>query len=1028
MRNAVLVLALILLTVTTAAAELVTLDEARRVGENFLAWKLSADGAWGDRATARAADCVPLVAAGRVYAYWLPVEPAGHLIVSPIRELPAIKAWSDSDDFRPDLDHGYPRLIRDVMTASLDFLAENHGSLEHLPATVAPAENRASWDLWLAGGMGERGRDIVGPLLTTNWDQDAPFWNDCPDGDGGRCLVGCVATSAAMIMKYWEYPTSGLGTPSYEWDGDDSCGGLVGGGVLSANLLDPYDWANITSNYDGGSTAEEIAAVAELNYEVAVTFEMDFGHCASGSYVSMGEYVYHDYFDYIDGAAYLERSDYDEDGWWELIVSELTQMPPRPIHYRIYQHSIICDGYQDNTTRYYHMNYGWGGGANSWYALDNLYCDWPGCDVTEEGLVFGVEPRNYFPVSEPGVATVWSHDEEPLLPVAWSGSAATQVQVDLYKGSLFVATAIAWTANDGSEPLGYAVPATWGTGSNFRLKVVGDDGKFGWSEPFGIYGAGGWSDATAGAPLNDAGNGQGVAWGDCDGDDWPDIYLSTEMTGNGLFGNQAGLSFTDITAAPLDVTGHGRGTAWADIDNDGDLDLYLAQTTGHANHLFRNDGGSFTDITAGPLGDTSYSSDIAWGDYDADGLIDLFVVNVYADDRLLRNTGGGVFVDVTANPLGDGGWGRSAEWGDYDNDGDLDLYLVRQNANKLYRNDGGSFSDVSIASGAANSGNGYGAAWGDVDNDGDLDLYIANQGANALLINGGGTFSDGTASPLDDAGSGRAVAWGDYDNDGWLDLYLSNSGGGNKLFRNAGDGSFTEATDPLLGDENNGEGAAWCDYDGDGDLDLYLANADADNRLFRNENGGPHWVQLDLEGTTSNRCGVGAWVRLEAGGLTQYRQVGGDAGYLSQNSRVVAFGLGEAGTIDALEVTWPSGTVISYAGLAADQRHHCLEDATAVGEAAPAPCELIGNHPNPFNPDTKIAFRLAEAARVELVVYDLSGRQLRALASDRAFAAGTHEIAWDGRDDAGHDLASGVYFYRLRAADFVACKRMVLLK
>jgi hypothetical protein len=1029
MRRFVVLALLLFLSISTAQAQRVSPDEARRAGEAFLAWKLADEAGWGGRAAAAVTACQPLSDSGRVYAYWLPVAPAGHLIVSPLRQLPAIKAWSESDTFDPQQADGYPLLIRQVMTASLDFLAENYGSLDALPLDVAPAGNRESWAWLLEGGPSPRSRDLVGPLLTTSWHQEGPYWNDCPPGDGGQCLVGCVATSAAMIMRYWEYPLAGIGNPSYEWDGDNSCGGQYGGGLLQVACTDPYDWDNILNSYNSGYTPEQAAAVAELNHETAVAFQMDFGHCASGSYVSYGETVYEEIFDYRAGVAFRERSSYDQDGWWNLILSELQQVPPRPIQYRIYGHSIVCDGYQDNSGRYYHMNYGWGGGNNIWYALDNLFCNWTGCDVMEEGLLQGIEPRNYFAVSEPSAATIWTHGEVPALAIAWSGSAAAQVKIDLYKGDLRIGTVVDWTANDGSEPLGYAVPASWGTGANFRLKVVGDDIKFGWSATFGIYGAGGWTEATGGGPLGDTGNGQGLAWGDCDGDGWPDIYLTNETSGNRLFGNQAGLAFTDVTAAPLNVAGHARGAAWADIDNDGDLDLYLAQTTGHANYLFRNDGGSFTDITAGPLGDTSYSSDCAWGDYDGDGLVDLFIVNAYAADKLLRNEGGGVFTNATTAPLGDAGWGRSAAWGDYDGDGDLDLYLVRNNANKLYRNNGGgSFTDVTGATGTGDAGVGYGAAWGDCDNDGDLDLYITNQGANVLLRNDGGVFSNVSASPIDDAGAGRGAAWGDYDNDGWLDLYLCNNDGGNKLFRNLGDGSFGEATDPLLGDESASQSAGFADFDGDGDLDLYLVNSDSANRLFRNENGGPHWLQIDLEGTDSNRCGIGAWIHLRAGGQDQYRQVGGDAGYLSRNSLTAAFGLGDAASLELLEIRWPNGTLISYPGIAVDQRHLLSEEATAVSEGAAPGTLRLGSHPNPFNPSTTLAFSLPVPAPVELAIYDLSGRCLRVLAKGVAYPAGEHTLRWDGRDAEGRALSSGVYFGRLQAAGQRASLRLLLLK
>ena len=99
----------------------------------------------------------------------------------------------------------------------------------------------------------------------------------------------------------------------------------------------------------------------------------------------------------------------------------------------------------------------------------------------------------------------------------------------------------------------------------------------------------------------------------------------------------------------------------------------------------------------------------------------------------------------------------------------------------------------------------------------------------------------------------------------------------------------------------------------------------------------------------------------------------------------------------------------------------------AGDQAAPAAAYLDQNRPNPFNPTTRIAFGLAECCRVQLKVYDVAGRLVRVLADD-VLAAGAHERVWDGRDSRGLSVASGVYFYRLSAKDFIQTKKMVLLR
>ncbi len=102
------------------------------------------------------------------------------------------------------------------------------------------------------------------------------------------------------------------------------------------------------------------------------------------------------------------------------------------------------------------------------------------------------------------------------------------------------------------------------------------------------------------------------------------------------------------------------------------------------------------------------------------------------------------------------------------------------------------------------------------------------------------------------------------------------------------------------------------------------------------------------------------------------------------------------------------------------------ETPDGVG-TVPAKTEIVGNFPNPFNPKTTIKFALSSAETVHLNVYDLSGRMVKTLV-DGPMAAQDHEVIWDGKDDSGSRVASGVYFYKLVAGDFTATEKMVMLK
>jgi hypothetical protein len=105
-----------------------------------------------------------------------------------------------------------------------------------------------------------------------------------------------------------------------------------------------------------------------------------------------------------------------------------------------------------------------------------------------------------------------------------------------------------------------------------------------------------------------------------------------------------------------------------------------------------------------------------------------------------------------------------------------------------------------------------------------------------------------------------------------------------------------------------------------------------------------------------------------------------------------------------------------------------ISDVLGVdGPVVPLPDFLSQNFPNPFNPATTMEFVLEKPSQATLRIYDASGRCVRALVSE-VRPAGRYAQRWDGNDELGAPVASGVYFYRLEAGDFVAMRKMVLLK
>ncbi|RMG01891.1 MAG: CRTAC1 family protein, partial [Planctomycetota bacterium] len=290
---------------------------------------------------------------------------------------------------------------------------------------------------------------------------------------------------------------------------------------------------------------------------------------------------------------------------------------------------------------------------------------------------------------------------------------------------------------------------------------------------------------------------------------------------------------------------------------------------------------------------------------------------------------------------------------DIDNDGDQDIFVVNDVAgNFLYRNDGtGHFDEIALFAGLAYNGQGdetgsMGVDCGDYDNDGLADFCMtAYQGEMPVLYhnNGDGTFEDRTLVANAGDGCFPYVNWGvgfvDLDNDGDRDLFIANGHlmdnidlfdhstaykVRNVVLENDGTGRFrniSESCGDGLAPVESSRGAAFGDLDNDGDLDIVVLNSRAKPTIIRNDQStGNHWLQVRLRGVRSNRDGIGATIRVTAGGKTLYDDVHSGRGYQSHWGLWVHFGVGKADHIDRLEVRWPSGTIDVLTNVAVDRR------------------------------------------------------------------------------------------------------------
>jgi hypothetical protein len=431
------------------------------------------------------------------------------------------------------------------------------------------------------------------------------------------------------------------------------------------------------------------------------------------------------------------------------------------------------------------------------------------------------------------------------------------------------------------------------------------------------------------------------AWGDVDGNEWPDLFVGTFVEGatqtpNALLRNDGG-GFTTFPDDATRTSGRASGAVLADLDGDGDDDLMVSNNrkrTGTAaatapSRLFRNDGGTFVDVTDGSGLDAqdAVGRQVGVLDHDGDGLLDLFIAaDSFAGGGrtvLLRNEGELRFSDATtASGIPAGVHGLGLALGDLTGDGWTDIFvaggpvLTQPNPNYLFiANGDGSFRSVPhqlswVPHTTGNEDWVSSGAVADVNRDGRLDVLVGHHfgtavergaGAPVRLYLNRGIDADGNPQ-LDDVtaqvglppidAKAPHVDIQDFDNDGWPDLSASvvaGEGGqrGPVIFRHTGvvDG-LPRFTAPDLSDPHYYPAGPVADFDLDGRLDMFLGE-------FRSVYQGTPLDEGEVPSALlRNTSTAGNWLGVTVGGPT--------AGI---GARVSIYEPGRAGRADALLAT-----------------------------------------------------------------------------------------------------------------------------
>ncbi|HEX4851156.1 MAG TPA: CRTAC1 family protein, partial [Puia sp.] len=441
------------------------------------------------------------------------------------------------------------------------------------------------------------------------------------------------------------------------------------------------------------------------------------------------------------------------------------------------------------------------------------------------------------------------------------------------------------------------------------------------SEPMRYYrnnGNGSFTDVSDSSWLGYLTGGLNMVQTDYNNDGFKDIFVlrggwkgKYGKTPNSLLRNNGDGTFTDVTKESGLLSFHPTQTAtWADFNNDGWLDVFIGNETtpgeeAHPCQLFMNNrNGTFTDIASqAGCAITKFVKGVTSGDYNNDGLTDIFLSTLNGEKILLKNestpNGAVKFTDVSKQSGLSNNLTRSFPtwfW-DYDNDGWLDILVCGYEFNQSLAN--------------------YAAA--EI-----INLPVNNAGKIFLFRNKhDGTFEDVSAKVgLTKMAFAMGANFGDIDNDGYLDFYLGTgnpqlkSAVPNKLFKNVNGNSFSDITlSARVGNLQKGHAVSFADLDNDGNEDIYIKMGGAyvgdayENSLYLNPGQNlNHWVNLTLEGTVSNRVGIGAKIKVTFKDGNSERAVYRDVnsgGSFGSNPLRQHIGLGKANSIEKIEIKWP---------------------------------------------------------------------------------------------------------------------------
>ena len=424
-----------------ARAELVPIDEAQRVADNFVQMMVVQKDGWGADGQPQAGKVVHFMRDDRLLAYACPVDPVGYVVVAAYREMAPIRAFSMTGDLDVDADTGPADALKllqeEVLDAAKTFLGHDVRADDDFRALMEKDFEEA-WAMYLDPGFSaESFREPPDPpttgiayqegetLLSTSWGQQPPYNDMCPTEScswpdyeyyNTNVRVGCVATAGAQICRYYNWPPTGTGVPfydvAYDWP----------------NMPEQYEYHNglgFKGRFDGvwdWATQANIDASAEISWHVGASVSMDYGCSESTAATSALANRLALNFRFDDNADKIDRPDYSYEDYINYMIVQFEKN--QPVAYRIEGHAVVADGYDEIMGSYYiHIVYGHNGSSyDGWWGIGSI----PGGGPTSvHYYVRGLVPNT----------AVWEHASGyytvPLYPYRYFSQDIHAYDVDL---------------------------------------------------------------------------------------------------------------------------------------------------------------------------------------------------------------------------------------------------------------------------------------------------------------------------------------------------------------------------------------------------------------------------------------------------------------------------------------------------------------------------------------------------------------------------------------------------------------------